>query len=82
MFNPRTALSFAKVAKNVRSISVFRQDVKLHSFKKFDAIFPRPLLKLEMKISLQNRTYAKGKDKKKEKGLQLTHKNSEKNIYF
>lgn len=69
MFTTRTVASFAKVAKNLRNLSAFRQNIHVCPLNKRAPALRLPLLKFEMTVAVQVRAYAKGKDKKKEKGV-------------
>lgn len=67
MFAARTILSVARTAKHFRSTTVLKQNL----YSSLQAVPCAPFLKENFRTPLQVRTYAKGKDKKKEKGVWL-----------
>lgn len=71
MFASRISLRFIKAARMYKNTSLLTQNFQMHSFKKLPVVPTSSLLKYNLKIELQTRNYAKGKNKKKEKGTRF-----------
>lgn len=68
MFNPRTAFTFINHARNFRVLSLLFRDVRNFP-NTLQPICSNHLLGIQANpVPIQIRCYAKGKDKKKEKG--------------
>lgn len=74
MFATRTIVSFIRATKNFRNAVLLAQKTQINTLSKPHPVLSSSLLRCDP-VSRQTRNYAKGKDKKKEKGKYLIHNN-------